>query len=178
MKKNKLTIELIPKTCHFSNVRTTLPKKDWDKIRLISYEKAKHKCEICKQTGLEQGYKHKVECHEIWHYNDKLKIQKLVGLISLCPLCHQVKHIGRANAMGKQPDVFKQLEVVNGWNHKEVIEHVAESFKTYYERSKHQWTLDITLLKKDPFNISINETIKRKYKRGFKYKRKKRKAKS
>lgn len=176
-KKTKLTIELIPKTCHFSNVRTTLKPKDWDKIRFISYEKAKNQCEICGQTGLEQGYNHRVECHEIWEYNDKEKIQKLVGLISLCPLCHQVKHIGRANAMGKQAEVFKQLEIVNKWSHKEVVQHVAESFEIYKERSKYDWTLDIILLREKPYEISINENAKRKFKKTFKY-RKKRKRKS
>ena len=111
-KKIKLTVELVPKTCHYSNVRTTLKPKDWDKIRFISYEKAGNKCEICGQTGIEQGYKHNVECHEIWHYDDVNHIQKLKGVISFCPLCHQVKHIRRPDPVGLQPEVFKQLEIV------------------------------------------------------------------
>jgi hypothetical protein len=49
--------------------------------------------EICKETGKTQGYKHNVECHEIWEYNDEDKIQKLIGLISLCPICHLTKNI-------------------------------------------------------------------------------------
>jgi len=170
----KLVVELVPKTCHYSNVRTTLTQKEWDKIRFESYEKANYVCEICSQTGLEQGYKHKLECHEIWKYNDTKKIQKLVGLISLCPLCHQVKHIGRANAMGKQADVFKQLETVNGWDHKQVVEHVAEAFELYKERSKYQWTLDISLLKKPPYSLVIPENFERKYEKP-KYKKKRKK---
>lgn len=173
--KIKLGVELVPKTCHYSNVRTTLKPKEWDTIRFISYQLANNKCEICGQTGLEQGYGHRVECHEIWEYNDKKFTQKLIGVISLCPLCHQVKHIGRANAMGKQADVFKQLETVNKWNHKQVVEHVAESFETYYERSKHEWLLDISILKKPPFNLEINPIIKRKFKGKYKRKRRKRK---
>jgi hypothetical protein len=47
---------------------------------------ANNKCEICKETGKTQGYKHNVECHEIWIYNDEDKIQKLIGLISLVQL--------------------------------------------------------------------------------------------
>jgi hypothetical protein len=74
----KLTIELIPSTCHYSNVRTTVKTSEWDKIRFISYEAANNKCEICKETGKTQGYKHNVECHEIWEYNDEDKIQKLL----------------------------------------------------------------------------------------------------
>jgi len=29
----KLTVELIPKTCFYSNVRTLLPNKYWDLLR-------------------------------------------------------------------------------------------------------------------------------------------------
>ena len=101
-KKPKLTIELVPSTCHYSNVRSTVTTAEWDKIRFISYEAANNKCEICKETGKTQGYKHNVECHEIWNYNDETHTQTLVGLVSLCPNCHQVKHIGRAIAMGRQ----------------------------------------------------------------------------
>lgn len=168
----KLTVELVPKTCHFSNVRTTVAPIDWDIIRFLSYTKANHVCEICGHTGLEQGYAHKIECHEIWEYDDKNKIQQLIGLISLCPLCHQVKHIGRANAMGKQAEVFKQLEVVNGWTHKDVVQHVAECFEKYKERSKFQWKLDLSLLTKPPYNIKINLDAKRKFKK-VTFKRKK-----
>lgn len=171
--QTKLTVELVPKTCHYSNVRTTVSAVEWDLIRFLAYAKANHVCEICGHTGLEQGYKHKVECHEIWEYDDKNKIQRLAGLISLCPLCHQVKHVGRANAMGKQAEVFKQLEEVNGWCHKEVVEHIAACFEKYKERSKFQWKLDLSLLANPPYNIKINLDAKRKFKKTpFKRKKK------
>ena len=175
MKNPKLTIELIPSTCHFSNVRTTITKAQWDKLRFHSYEKANYVCEICGQTGIEQGYKHKLECHEIWKYNDKTHTQKLVGLISLCPLCHQVKHIGRAFAIGKQADVFQQLETVNQWTHKDVVEHVAKAFEKNKERSKHQWILDIKILNLPPYNINIVVKKKRSFKKKP-YRKKRRKS--
>jgi hypothetical protein len=159
--KPKLLVELVPSTCHFSNVRTTVSTKEWDKIRHISYEAANHVCEICSDTGKNQGYKHNVECHEIWHYDDKKHIQKLVGLISLCPTCHQVKHIGRAIAIGKQNEAIGQLLKVNKWTPEEAAAHIAESFELYKERSKFQWILDISILKKEPYSITIKETKKR-----------------
>lgn len=85
MKKIKLTIELIPRTCFGSNVRTLFKQKYWDILRKASYEKAGHVCEICGASGKDQGYRHNVECHEIWDYSDKRRIQKLLGLVSLCP---------------------------------------------------------------------------------------------
>jgi len=172
VQEQKLIVELIPKTCQYSNVRTTLKKKEWDKIRLIVYEKAGHKCEICHQTGLEQGYRHKLECHEIWEYKDTKKIQKLVGLIALCPLCHQVKHIGRTSFIGKQKIALDRLSNINKWNLEEVTQHVAEAYEKNKERSNFDWTLDISLLKKSPYNIVINSTETRKYEK-VKYKKRK-----
>lgn len=159
----KLTVELIPKSCHFSNVRSMVTPYEWDKIRKLSYEKANHKCEICGNTGLKQGFKHAVECHEIWHYDDENKIQKLTGLISLCVLCHQVKHIGRAIAIGNQVPCFNHLARVNKWTQEQVHQHIVDSFKVHTERSKYKWTLDISLLKNPPYNITINESEERKF---------------
>lgn len=162
MKNNpKLVIELIPTTCHFSNVRTTVTKKDWDKIRFLTYKKANNKCEICGDVGKNQGYNHNVECHEIWDYNDNTHVQKLVGLIALCPICHQAKHIGRVMAMKKHKNAFNQLMKINHWTIKEVETHILESFELHRERSKHQWTLDLSMLLKEPYNLNININAKR-----------------
>ena len=172
--KIKLSIELIPSTCHFSNVRTTVKPKEWDKIRHISYEKAGHVCEICGDTGKNQGHKHNVECHEIWEYDDVNHIQKLVGLISLCVHCHQVKHIGRAIKMGRLTQCVKQLAKVNKWTREQIDKHIEESFEIYKERSKFQWELDITLLEKKPYEIKLKKTTKRIFEiKKYKKKRKK-----
>lgn len=166
MKTNnpKLTVELIPSTCFNSNVRTTVKPKEWDKIRRISYEKANDKCEICNDIGKNQGYKHNVECHEIWEYDDQNHVQKLIGLISLCPICHQVKHIGRAIAIGKQIICFQQLSKINKWTQEQVTEHVKSSFELQKARSKHEWLLDLSILNKEPYNLSINLDKKRVFK--------------
>ena len=173
-KKTKLLVELIPRTCHYSNVRTTVKPSEWDKIRFISYEKAGNKCEVCGDTGKNQGYKHNVECHEIWDYDDENKVQKLVGLVSLCPNCHQVKHIGRAMAMGREKMAFNQLIKVNKWSLSEVEKHIAESFILHKERSKHEWELDLSILTKEPYNIKLKNTKNRVFE-VKKYKKKKKK---
>jgi hypothetical protein len=159
--KPKLLVELVPTTCHYSNVRSTLTTQQWDKIRKLSYEAAGNVCEICGESGKNQGYKHNVECHEIWEYDDKNHIQTLGGLISLCPICHQVKHIGRAIAMGKENDCFNQMAKVNKWTQQQIQEHIVESFKLHKTRSKHKWGLDLSLLSKDPYNIELKENTER-----------------
>lgn len=58
----RLTIELVPKTCWFSNVRDRVSRQDWDRIRSQVYEQADRRCEVC--GG--RGSRHPVECHEVW----------------------------------------------------------------------------------------------------------------
>lgn len=145
-KKPKLEVEMIPSTNFYNNVRSSVTKYRWDIIRKECYAKANHKCEICGETGLDQGYKHKTEAHEIWSYNFLKKIQKLDGLISLCVRCHMCKHIGRAFAIGKQAEVFSHLEKVNQWDHKEVVNYLADVFKEHYIRSQENWSIDLQYL--------------------------------
>lgn len=146
MDKIKLTVELIPSTVFFNNVRSALSQSDWDRLRKESYAKAGNVCEICSDTGKNQGYRHNVECHEIWDYNYKTETQRLVGLISLCPRCHQIKHIGRTFAIGKQAEAFRHLEKVNKWNHKQVVTYLVECFIEHKKKSKIHWKLDLTIL--------------------------------
>ena len=84
MKTPKLTCELIPTTTHYTNVRSILSQSIWDKLRKTSYKKANFKCEICGDTGINQGYRHNLECHEVWVYT-KDGVQLLKELVSLCP---------------------------------------------------------------------------------------------
>lgn len=178
MSKNiKLTVELIPASNFYNNIRSTLTKSQWDKIRKDSYEKANHKCEICQETGKEQGYTHKLELHEIWEYDTKNKKQRLKGLISLCTRCHLCKHIGRAFAVGKQAEVFKHMEKVNNWNHKELVTYLATVFKEHKERSKIPWELELSYLR---INYNIDKLVlakgrTNKTKRPTWYKKKKKK---
>ena len=94
----KLTIELIPKTCFGSNVRSLFKPKYWDILRKASYKKAGNVCEICSENGKDQGYRHNVECHEIWTYNDTTRTQKLDGLISLTHIVLVMRYFFRSNS--------------------------------------------------------------------------------
>lgn len=106
-----LTIELVPSTCWFSNVRDHVVESDWQHIKKATSISAGARCEIC--GG--RGDKWPVECHEVWHYDDDAHTQTLVRTQALCPACHRVKHIGLAEKQGKGEATLKHLAVVNGW---------------------------------------------------------------
>lgn len=150
--KNKLlTVELVPGTVWFSNLRSILKESQWGKIKRKTFAKAGYRCEICGGCGL----KWPVECHEIWHYDDEKKIQTLSGLTALCPSCHEVKHIGFAEKRGRKDIAAKHLCKINNWSQKLTNTYIDEQFDKWRERSNYQWQLDISYLK-DAFNIEIN----------------------
>lgn len=138
----KLTIELVPKTCWFSNVRTIVSKELWDFIRKNVYANANNKCEICGGVG----NKWPVECHEIWEYDDTSHTQKLKGFIALCPRCHQVKHFGYSTKLGLAEDAKQHLINVNGWLECDANEHIKESFQLHEQMSLVEWNLDVSIL--------------------------------
>jgi hypothetical protein len=140
----KLSIELVPKSAWYSNVRSNVTKKEWDVLRKDCYKKADYKCEVC--NG--KGDKHPVECHEIWNYNDDNCTQTLEGLIALCPDCHMSKHPGLAQIKGKIETVIKQLSKVNKITYVESLNYLNESFDIWEKRSTKQWKLDISYLEK------------------------------
>ena len=142
-----LTIELVPETCWFSNVRSEVSAQDWDKLKRITFQKANYRCEVCGGCGS----KWPVECHEIWHYNDDSHVQTLAGLIALCPACHEVKHMGFANINNRGDIAAQHLARVNGWAMEETKKYIDEQFKVWARRSKQKWKLDITWL--DQFGI-------------------------
>lgn len=147
-KQIRLTIELVPSTCWYTNVRSHVSEFTWDIIRKKCYRLANHKCEICGSTGKEQGYNHNVECHEIWYYDDVNHKQILTGLIALCPYCHKTKHVGLAQINGEKEIVINQLMKVNGMSREEAIKYITESFSIWKKRSEFKWETDITYIKK------------------------------
>lgn len=143
---SRLTIELVPKSCWYTNVRSNVSQSEWDKIRKECYSRAVNRCEVCGGLGRKMGYRHNVECHEIWHYDDKKHIQRLDGLICLCPPCHKVKHYGFAQMSGNEQLVRRHIKEVNFWTDSKLDDYLEEVFRVWEERSKHEWTLDISYL--------------------------------
>ena len=60
-----------------------------DKIRKEIYTKYNHTCAICSSRG------RILHCHEVWDFDDKKRLQKLIGLVALCEDCHNIVHWGR-----------------------------------------------------------------------------------
>ncbi|MDR6247099.1 hypothetical protein QE402_000085 [Klebsiella sp. SORGH_AS 1025] len=131
----RLTIELVPRSCWFDNVRSAVSSTDWKRLRQQTARTAGWKCQIC--GG--KGSRWPVECHEIWHYDDDRQCQILTGLIALCPSCHEVKHMGFSELRGKKDEAVAHLALVNGWSLQGAFDYVDEAFDVWRERSPGNW---------------------------------------
>jgi hypothetical protein len=138
----RLTVELVPRTCWFSNVRDRVSREDWDRMRSQVYEYAGRRCEVC--GG--RGSKHPVECHEVWEYDEATAVQRLVRMIALCPACHEVKHVGLAGVKGRGEIAAAHLAEVNGWSAAVADRYVRSAFAVWEERSARTWSLDVSAL--------------------------------
>ena len=140
--KTKLTIELVPAQQWGDNLRSRVSRQRWDTLRRECYRKAGHRCEIC--GG--KGRRWPVECHEVWDYDESNKIQRLVGLVALCPACHEVKHMGRSMSVGKGDKAKRHLMKINGWSASDVEYYIEAMFELWYRRNQEDWTLDLQWL--------------------------------
>jgi hypothetical protein len=140
-KNLKLKIELVPSTSWYNNLRNYMSKDDWDKIRKQTYAKYNYRCGIC-------GGKGRLNCHEVWEYDDKNNIQKLVDFIALCDLCHHVKHIGFVSILARRgeldyEEVVNHFMKVNGCDRATFEKYRRKVFTKWRERSMHKWEMDL-----------------------------------
>jgi len=145
---HKLEIELVPKTCFYVNLRSELARVDWDRLRKLTYKANNYRCEVC--GG--KGHKHPVECHEIWAYDDEHKLQVLIGLEALCPMCHKVKHIGKAQVDGVMDVAIEHFCRVNDVGYAEAIDYIEDVFRIWRGRSLYDWRQDLSFIER--FNIT------------------------
>jgi len=143
----QLTINLIPKTSWYKNLRSMFSKEEWDVLRRGYYKKANYVCEICGDSGLNQGFTHPIECHEKWDFSEE-GVQKLIRLISLCPMCHKCQHPGLAQINGEFEECVKHYMKVNKVSKEESLEDFKNAFKEWREMNKIKWEINIDIISK------------------------------
>lgn len=142
-KKYKLNFEMVPEECWYANLRSLLPRADWDRIRRRAYARAEGRCMICGAPSS------RLEAHEKWSYDDERKVQKLEDVIAVCRLCHEVIHISRTQLVGRGGEAMEHFMAVNGCSQWEFHEALGEANREYRRRNQTEgWVTDLSLLEK------------------------------
>ena len=140
-----LFVDMVPRTCWFTNVRTCVSARDWDRLRRMILRRAGRRCEPC-GAGEDRTRQRWLEAHERWSYDDRTGTQTLRRLICLCSPCHLVTHIGYANVTGRADDALAHLREVTGMTAEQATRHVDDAGRTWIARSERTWHLDLRML--------------------------------
>ncbi|MCI8472071.1 MAG: hypothetical protein HFE65_03080 [Clostridiales bacterium] len=143
-----LRIELLPKTAWGMNLRKMLKQSDWDKIRKAVYEKEKMKCHICYCECKS------LDAHEIWHFDEKLHVQRLVDIIGVCKSCHNTIHYGRAQKIGYEKQAIDQFLKVNKCEIPAFKQALKKAKSRYDKLSRITgWKLDVSLIEQQGYHV-------------------------
>ena len=139
----KLAFELVPDGCWYSNLRSILPKSEWDKIKKDAKTRSNGQCSICgKKTD-------KLDAHEVWSYDIEKGIQKLENVIAVCKDCHSVIHIGYTQLKGNVQHAEEHFMRVNNCTYAEYRQQLNKANILHKERNKvSEWKLDATWLER------------------------------
>ena len=142
-----LFVDLVPSTCWFSNVRSCVVQRDWERLRRMVLARAGLVCEACGRCENSQTRRW-LEVHERWDYttDGHTYHQQLRRLICLCTDCHQTTHFGYATVKGCDREALDHLCAVTGMTHQQALEHVEAAYTTWEMHSAFDWTLDLTIL--------------------------------
>jgi hypothetical protein len=138
--------EMLPEGTWAENIRLKLKPEEWDAVRQHAYSAAGYRCEICGAAPSPH-----LECHEKWEYDDTWAVQRLTGLLSLCPACHKAHHIGLADRLGMLEQVRQQLQFVNRWDLAQLDIALAHAKRQADARSEINWTVDLSWLEQGTY---------------------------
>lgn len=145
MKELKLKVEPVPSSAWGNSLAQKLPKKYWDVIRKLCYQRYLWKCQCCEVFNV------KVHCHEVWTYDRRRRLKILMDLMCLCEDCHAIKHWGRTVGefhKGKiSAEEIERLKVhfytVNKCIEADMLAHLVEVGDLNQKRSRFGYKLDL-----------------------------------
>nr|WTB28623.1 DUF5710 domain-containing protein [Streptomyces sp. NBC_00830] len=140
-----LFVDLVPRSCWFTNVRTCVAPQDWQRLRRMITTRAGQRCEICGATQ-DASIPRWLEGHERWAYDEERGVQTLRRLICLCTACHHVTHFGFAQVTGREEEAFAHLMAVTGMSQAAARAHIDEAFAVWENRSNRSYDLDLSML--------------------------------
>lgn len=134
--------DMLPSTTWEANLRHMLSDAEWNRLRKFCYQAAGNTCIACGSRGEPH-----IEAHESWRFDEATGVQKLRGLLALCPTCHKAKHLGYAQRIGRLQQVYGRLKWLNDWDDDTLFKQLAQVHTRQEELSKRTWQLDLSFLK-------------------------------
>lgn len=153
-----LFVDLIPSSSWFTNIRSAVSPRDWDRLRRMVYHRAGNRCEAC-GTLPDHAAGLYLEAHERFAYDKRTGVQMLRRLICLCTACHATTHFGFTSLGGEAASeaALAHLRLVTGMTRSQAERHVSEAFALWERRSSLRWQVNLSVISAAGIELSGQE---------------------
>jgi len=133
----------LPAGSWYRDLARALPTTEWHQLQAYALRRAEQRCSVCGAGG-------HLQVDGDWEFNDRKRVQRLVGLSALCQLCYLARHVDQAEAMAKQgrlglERVVRHFRELNRCSLKTYEDHRREVLHTWNRRSMKTWKVDLTI---------------------------------
>jgi len=130
----RLAIEPMPYTSAMASLAKLLPRQAWDSVRRAAYRAAGYRCQTCGKDG-------RLNCHEIWHFNETTGYQWLMGFQALCDDCHGVTHMLSLTNRQEFDRLTTHFMAVNKVSAREFRDHLEQARQRRMELNQREWRI-------------------------------------
>jgi hypothetical protein len=130
----RLAIEPIPYASAPASLAKLLPRPEWDRIRRVAYKSASYHCQTCGNAG-------RLNCHELWHFNESTGYQWLMGFQALCDDCHGVRHMLSVRNRQEFDRLANHFMAVNRASPREFRDHLEQARQRRAELNQREWRI-------------------------------------
>jgi hypothetical protein len=148
-----LFVDLIPSGCWFTQIRTAVSQRDWERLRRMLEQRARGCCEVCR-AGPDPAVGRRMEAHERFAYEEATGTQVLTRLLWICSNCHRTTHFGLAEVRGQREVALAHLRTVTGMTAAAAEAHIAAAFALWRARSDRYWRLDLSILERAGITVA------------------------
>lgn len=126
----------------FTTTALHCSKRYWEQIGILL--KGFHNCE-CAVCGV-QKTEDEIDIQELWHFDDKYKIQKLLCYYPICINCQNHSYTPSEPDSEENESFFEFFKTINQWSAEQVKDHINQAVALQKMRDQSEWIVDVEYL--------------------------------
>jgi hypothetical protein len=144
-----LFVDLVPSSCWFTNARSCMAGRDWERVRRLVVGRAGRRCEV-PGCGAQEARAREIwlEVHERWEYltGPSGRVQVLRRLVCLCTWCPHGDSFWVRRCPRRGPGSLRAPAHRDRHDRGGRPRHIDAAFALWRQRSAAAWDLDLSIL--------------------------------
>ncbi len=140
----------------FTSTPLHCSKRYWEQIEILFKEFHKCQCAICDAQKSDD----EIDVQELWHFDDKRKIQKLICYYPICINCQDYSYMPSDPGGEERQSFVDFFKTVNKWSADQANDHINQALALQKMRDQSDWIVDVAYmvneLKTHPNNVREN----------------------